>query len=54
MLLLQLMFIYEMMYMYVLEWRTVYALTRVLRRCLFSELRSYEGNEHHSNTRVSA
>ena len=40
--------------MYVLEWRTVSALTRVLFWCLFPELRSNEGNKHQNNTRVSA
>ena len=39
--------------MYVLEWRTVSALTRGLCWCLFSELRSNEGNKHQHNTRVS-
>ena len=40
--------------MYVLAWRTVYALTRGLFWCLFSELRSNEGNIPQNNTRVSA
>ena len=40
--------------MYVLEWQTVYALTRGLFWCLFPELRSNEGNKHQNNTRVSA
>ena len=40
--------------MYVLAWRTVYALTRGLFWCLFPELRSNEGNKHQNNTRVSA
>ena len=38
---------------YVLERRTVSALTRVLFWCLFPELRSSEGNKHQNNTRVS-
>ena len=40
--------------MYVLEWRTVSALTRELFWCLFPELRSNEGNKHQNNTGVSA
>ena len=40
--------------MYVLEWRTVSALTRGLFLCLFPELRSKEGNKHKNNTRVGA
>ena len=40
--------------MYVLEWRTVSALTRWLFLCLFPELWSNEGNKHKNNTRVSA
>ena len=40
--------------MYVLEWRTVSAFTRGLFLCLFSELRSNEGNKHKNNSRVSA
>ena len=40
--------------MYVLAWRTVYAITRVLFWCLFTELRGNEGNKHQNNTRVSA
>ena len=40
--------------MYVLEWRTVSALTRGLFWYLFPELRSNDGNKHHNNTRVSA
>ena len=40
--------------MYVLAWRTVYALTRGLFWCLFPELRSNEGNKHQNNARVSA
>ena len=40
--------------MYVLEWRTVSALTRGLFWCLFPELRSNEGYKHQNNTRVSA
>ena len=40
--------------MYVLAWRTVCALTRVLFWCLFPELRSNEGNKRQNNTRVSA
>ena len=39
--------------MYVLEWRTVSALTRGLFWCLFPELRSNEGNKYQNNTRVS-
>ena len=39
--------------MYVLEWRIVSALTRVLFWCLFPELPSNEGNKHQNNTRVS-
>ena len=40
--------------MYVLEWRTVSALTRGLFWCLFPELRSNSGNKYQNNTRVSA
>ena len=40
--------------MYVLEWRTVNALTRGLFWCLFPELRSNKGDEHQNNTQVSA
>ena len=40
--------------MYVLSWWTVYVLMRVLFWCLFSELRSNEGDKHQNNTRVSA
>ena len=40
--------------MYVLAWRTVYALTIVLFWCLFPVLRSNEGNKHQNNTWVSA
>ena len=40
--------------MYVLEWRTVSALTQVLFWCLFPELRSNEGNKHQNNTWVNA
>ena len=40
--------------LYVLEWRTAYALARGLFWCLFPELRSSEGNKHQNNTRVSA
>ena len=39
--------------MYVLEWRTVSALTRGLFLCLFPELRSNEENKYKHNTRVS-
>ena len=39
--------------MYVLEWRTISALTRGLFWCLFPELRSNEGNKYQNNTRVS-
>ena len=38
---------------HVLEWRTVYALTRELFWCLFPELRSNGGNKHQNNTQVS-
>ena len=40
--------------MYVLAWRTVYALTRGLFWCWFPELRSTSGNKPKNNTRVSA
>ena len=40
--------------MYVLSWRTVYALTRVLFWCLFPELLCNSENKHQNNTRVSA
>ena len=40
--------------MYVLAWRTVYVLTRVLFWCLSPGLRSNQGNKHQNNTRVSA
>ena len=40
--------------MYLLEWRTVSALTRGSFLCLFPELRSNEGNKYKNNTRVSA
>ena len=40
--------------MYVLEWRTVSALTRGIFWCLFPELRSNEANKYQNNTRVSA
>ena len=39
--------------MYVLEWRTVSALTRGLFLCLFPELRSNEGNKHKNKTWVT-
>ena len=39
---------------YVLEWRTVYAVTRGWFWCFFPELRSHEGNKHRNNTRMSA
>ena len=39
--------------MYVLEWRTVYKLTRELFWCLCPVLRSNEGNKHQNNTWVS-
>ena len=39
--------------MYVLEWRTVSALTRGLFWCSFPELWSNKGNKHQNNTRVS-
>ena len=40
--------------MYVLEWRTVSALTRGLFWCLLPKLRCIAGNKHQNNTRVSA
>ena len=40
--------------MYVLEWRNVSALTRVLFWSIFPELQSNEGNKHQNDTRVSA
>ena len=40
--------------MYVLSWRTVSVLTRMLFWCLFPQLRSNEGNKHQNNTPVSA
>ena len=40
--------------MYVLLWRTVYALTRVLFSCLFPSLLHNSGNKHQNNTLVSA
>ena len=40
--------------MYVLEWRTVSALTIGLFLCLFPELRINEGNRHKNNIPVSA
>ena len=40
--------------MYVLLWRTVYALTRVLFWCLFPSLLRNSGNEHQDNPLVSA
>ena len=40
--------------MYVLEWWTVYALTRGLFWSLFPELQSNKGNKHQNNTQVSA
>ena len=39
--------------MYVLSWRTVSALTRVLFCCLFSSLIDNSGNKHQNNTIVS-
>ena len=39
--------------MYVLEWRTVSALTRGLFWCLFPNLRSNERNKYQNNTRLS-
>ena len=39
--------------MYVLEWRTVFVLTRGLFLRLFPELRSNDGNKHKNNTRVT-
>ena len=40
--------------MYVLSWRTVFALTpRVLFWCLFSSLLRNSGNKHKNNTLVS-
>ena len=44
---------WRLMYVHVLEWWTVSALTRGLFWCLFPELRSNEGNKHQNNTRVS-
>ena len=38
--------------MYVLQWRTVSALTRMLFWCLFPGLQSNSGNKHQNNTRV--
>ena len=40
--------------MYILEWRTVFALKRGLFLCLFPELRSNGGNKHKNNSRVSS
>ena len=40
--------------MYVLLWRTVYALTRVLFWCLFPSLLRNSGNKHQNNPLVSA
>ena len=40
--------------MYVLEWRTVSALTRGFFWCLFPELLRNSGNKHQENTWVSA
>ena len=40
--------------MYVLLWRTVYALTRVLFWCLFPSLLHNSGNKHQNNPLVSA
>ena len=40
--------------MYVLLWRTVYALTRVLFWCLFPSLLRNLGNKHQNNPPVSA
>ena len=40
--------------MYVLLWRTVYALTRVLFWCLFPSLLRNSGNKHQNNTLMSA
>ena len=43
--------------MYVLEWRTVYALKWGLFWCLFLELCSNEGNKHqqlHSSERINS
>ena len=39
--------------MYVLSWRTVSTLIRVLFWCLFSSLLRKSGNKHQINTRVS-
>ena len=44
---------YKWRIMYLLEWRTVSALTRGLFWCLFPELRSNEGNKYQNNARVS-
>ena len=40
--------------MHVLKWQTVSALTGGLFWCLFTKLRSNEGNEHLNNTQLSA
>ena len=40
--------------MYVLEWRTISALTGDLFWCLFPELRNNKGNKHKNNSRASA
>ena len=40
--------------MYVLEWRTISALTRVLFWCLFPSLLRNSGNKHQNNPLVSA
>ena len=40
--------------MYVLSWRTVYVLTRVLCWCLFPSLLRNSGNKHQNNPIVSA
>ena len=40
--------------MYVLSWRTVSALTRVLFLCLFPSLLRNSGNKHKNNPLVSA
>ena len=45
------MYVYKIMY--VIEWWTVFALTRGLFWCLFAELHRNEGNKHQNNTRAS-
>ena len=45
---------YKYRILYVLEWRTVYALTKGLYWCLFPELRNNEVNIKQNNTQMSA